>query len=268
MATLKRGMRGDEVAVLQRLLATRGFSPGRVDGDFGPGTDAAVRAFQASEGLLVDGVVGARTLAALGISDIQPDPPLDRGAVTAALVLPMFPGCRPANVEANLPHVLDGLAGAGLLERTMVLMALATIRAESAGFVPIDEGKSRYNTSPGGLPFDLYDNRRDIGNRGPRDGPSFKGRGYIQLTGRSNYERIGRKLGLGDGLVERPDRANDPAIAGQILACFLGEQERRIKEAVLAKDLRAARRAVNGGSHGITAFTDAFRTGDRLLPPA
>jgi len=268
MATLKRGMQGEEVATLQRRLVARGFSPGRIDGDFGPGTDAAVRAFQASEGLLVDGVVGARTLAAIETVDILPDPPLDRRAVTAALVLPMFPGCRPANIEANLPHVLDGLAGAGLLERPMLLMALATIRAESAGFVPIDEGRSRFNSSPGGEPFDLYDNRRDLGNRGPRDGDSFKGRGYIQLTGRSNYERIGRKLGLGDELVQRPERANDPAIAGRILACFLGEQERRIKEALLARDLRAARRLVNGGSHGITVFTEAYRTGDRLLPPA
>ena len=43
-------------------------------------------------------------------------------------------------------------------------MALATIKAESAGFAPISEGKSKWNTSQGGEPFDLYDFRTDIGN--------------------------------------------------------------------------------------------------------
>ena len=36
----------------------------------------------------------------------------------------------------------------------MVLMALATIRAETESFEPISEGKSKFNTSPGGRPFD------------------------------------------------------------------------------------------------------------------
>ena len=54
-------------------------------------------------------------------------------------------------------------------------MAIATIRAETAGFEPISEFKSRFNTSPQGHPFDLYDSRKDLGNCGAPDGTNFKG---------------------------------------------------------------------------------------------
>jgi len=59
---LRRGDAGKAVRKLQRSL---GFSGGDVDGMFGPATQRSVRSFQNSRGLLVDGVVGRNTLAAL-----------------------------------------------------------------------------------------------------------------------------------------------------------------------------------------------------------
>jgi GH24 family phage-related lysozyme (muramidase) len=56
---------GDAVSRLQQLLVGAGFDPGPVDGMFGSGTEAAVRAFQAAKGLDVDGVVGSQTWSAL-----------------------------------------------------------------------------------------------------------------------------------------------------------------------------------------------------------
>jgi peptidoglycan L-alanyl-D-glutamate endopeptidase CwlK len=152
-----------------------------------------------------------------------------------------------------------------LVDKPMVLMALATIRAETEGFEPISESQSRFNTSPDGHPFDLYDHRRDLGNIRPCDGEMFKGRGFIQLTGRANYQRYSAALGLGRQLVDRPDLANDPAIAAQLLSIFLKAKERAIKEALLEKDLKLARKLVNGGSHGLERFTEAFTIGETLL---
>jgi peptidoglycan L-alanyl-D-glutamate endopeptidase CwlK len=267
MQPLRLNSSGAEVSRLQERLKELGFNPGNIDGEFGTGTEAAVIAFQRSEGLLADGVVGTNTLRALSFepdaSAVAAESVMPK--VTVAIVSQMFPQTPLDNIKKHLPFVLKALEERDLTDRGMVLMALATIRAETAGFVPIDEGKSRFNTSPGGKPFDLYDHRKDLGNRGPNDGADFKGRGFIQLTGRSNYETIGKTLKL--DLAGNPAQANKPDVAARILALFLKNKERQIKEALLEDDLRQARRLVNGGSHGLVQFTEAFRIGERLLPP-
>lgn len=62
---LRLGARNESVSSLQQLLKDRGFSV-TVDGAFGAGTLAAVKAFQASKGLTSDGIVGPQTWGALG----------------------------------------------------------------------------------------------------------------------------------------------------------------------------------------------------------
>ncbi|HZI20056.1 MAG TPA: peptidoglycan-binding protein [Pyrinomonadaceae bacterium] len=267
MQTLKLGSEGADVVKLQERLKALGFNPGRVDGDFGPGTEAAVIAFQRSEELLADGVVGVRTLKALGFEP-APEAVLTASAVqnvSVGVVSRMFPHTPLDNIKKNLPFVLEALEECGLTDKRMVLMALATVRAETESFRPIDEGKSRFNTSPGGRPFDLYDRRKDLGNQGPPDGSTFKGRGYIQLTGRENYRVIGSDIGMGRQLLDDPALANKPDVAAKVLAFFLKRKERAIKEALAAGDLRTARKLVNGGSHGLDRFVESYRIGDALL---
>lgn len=65
MNTLRLHSSGPEVKALQNLLKEAGFNPGPMDGEFGPGTEQAVKAFQKSEGLLDDGIAGPRTISAL-----------------------------------------------------------------------------------------------------------------------------------------------------------------------------------------------------------
>src|SRR3954452_23519685 len=65
MPVLKQGSSGPDVQDLQQKLKDLGFDPNGVDGNFGPGTKAAVVAFQQSKGLQADGLAGPATLAAL-----------------------------------------------------------------------------------------------------------------------------------------------------------------------------------------------------------
>jgi len=64
-APLKPGDNGDQVKVLQTALEKLGYSPGKIDGDYGPSTTAAVKQFQEANGLEADGVVGPKTREAL-----------------------------------------------------------------------------------------------------------------------------------------------------------------------------------------------------------
>lgn len=264
MPVLQEGSSGPEVVALQTKLHELGFSPGRLDGRFDLATRAAVLAFQKSAGLLADGVAGPRTQGALGLVTDSSLPSVLSG-VTVPMVTKMFPHIPVENIHANLPFVLAALGKKELADKPMVLMALAMVRAETESFVPISEGISPFNTSPGGHPFDLYDYRKDLGNAGRGDGEKFKGRGFIQLTGRANYQQYSAALGLGQQLAENPEWANAPDIAAELLASFLKEKERAIKEALLEKDLKLARTLVNGGSHGLERFAETFNIGTVLI---
>ena len=284
MPVLKRGSRGPDVLTLQTTLKQLGFDPNGVDGTFGPGTQAAVIAFQKAKGLTPDGICGPNTMAALqsnaAVAGANVSGATATAAVAAATATPtslppcnptdsqvskMFPGVPIKNIETNLPFVIQALRDAGLGDKDMVLMALATIKAETGNFTPLSEFQSKFNTAPGGPPFGLYDNRKDLGNQGPPDGSSFKGRGYIQLTGRSNYQIHGAAIGLGNQLITNPALANQPDIAAKLLASFLKSKEAKIRAALKQNNLKTARKLVNGGSHGLDQFTQAFNIGKSVI---
>lgn len=71
---LRRGSKGQDVRQVQERLIALGFLDDVADGDFGPKTEAAVKAFQGSRGLGVDGVVGPQTSAALSSGGSTPRP--------------------------------------------------------------------------------------------------------------------------------------------------------------------------------------------------
>src|SRR5512141_248158 len=105
---LKEGSTGRAVAKLQARLKKVGFNPGRVDGDFGPATKAALIGFQKSAGLLADGIAGPRTLGALGLVTNDKLPSVIPG-LTVTMVSKMFPVTPVDNIRDNLPFVLQGL---------------------------------------------------------------------------------------------------------------------------------------------------------------
>ena len=176
-------------------------------------------------------------------------------SVSPKALYPVFPGARRSVIDAHWPIIANALRDDRLEAPLIVAYALGTIAAESAGFVPVSEGVSKYNTRV--TPFDLYENRASLGNTRAGDGPKFKGRGFIQLTGRANYARVSDRLGV--DLLANPEQANEPRIAARILAMFIADREPRILNALQARDYAAARKVVNGGAHGLNRFTSAFK---------
>jgi putative chitinase len=104
-----------------------------------------------------------------------------------------------------------------------------------------------------------YNGRTDLGNTQPGDGPRFKGRGLLQITGRANYDRYGKALGV--DLVNNPTQAAEPALSLKI-ACEYWK-DRNINAACDRDDAQAVTRIVNGGLNGLSdriAFTQKAKT--------
>ena len=88
MQRLQRGSSGAAVAEVQQRLNEQGADPQLdVDGEFGPLTEAAVKAFQSSHGLESDGIVGPLTAAALGI-EAPTEPTEPAGNLTDFVLIP------------------------------------------------------------------------------------------------------------------------------------------------------------------------------------
>ncbi|MGC1549077.1 MAG: peptidoglycan-binding domain-containing protein [Rhodanobacter sp.] len=112
--TLRQGMRGEDVDMLQSQLAQLGYTDARdrplhPDGDFGPTTHAAMQAFQRNHGLVADGVAGPATRAAVGQavqmtmpSIAQPNAPYLRDA-EASDTLSAYRAFAPSNVPGLVP---------------------------------------------------------------------------------------------------------------------------------------------------------------------
>lgn len=164
--------------------------------------------------------------------------------------------------------VLMAMDEQGLATKPMLLMAIATIAAETGNFdITIREYVSQYNTSPEGRAkghfFDLYDNRADLGNTGEPDGMKYRGGGAIQLTGRFNYREIGKQMGL--PLEDNPELISHPIVSARALALFIKNKEDKIGFALANSDYRMARKLVNGGNHGLERFQAAYLNGLKII---
>jgi hypothetical protein len=266
---LIRGSQGAAVRQLRKLLAqqlgddVQGFGALGTGAELDADVEAAVRRWQAGVGLVADGVVGPYCQMVLGMRE----PGELALTLDLASVRRLFPATKPANIARYLPYVAAALRVFGLSDRSMICAALGTIRAESEGFVPIAELPSQLNTPPGAPAFSAYeDPQKRLGNTQPGDGARFKGRGFVQLTGRANYEKYGQALGL--DLVANADLANAPEVAALLLARFLADRADAMRQALAQGSFAAARKLVNGGTHGLERFKEVFTLADAVWPLA
>ena len=147
------------------------------------------------------------------------------------------------NVRQYWPEIAASLKKRGITSTNAVIAVLATIEVEVGNFKPIREYASG----------EAYEGRASLGNTQPGDGVRYKGRGFIQLTGRDNYTTYGKKLGV--DLVGNPDLALDPKISAEVLAEYFVRRD--IPAMADRGDWEAVRKAVNGGLKGWNAFIGA-----------
>lgn len=93
---------------------------------------------------------------------------------------------------------------------------------------------------------EAYEGRSDLGNSQPGDGVRFKGRGLIQITGRSNYKSCGDALGL--DLINDPALLEEPVNACRSAAWFW--HSRKLNDLADAGDFRLITKRINGGYNG------------------
>lgn len=131
------------------------------------------------------------------------------------------------------------------LDPRLLAGLLATVATECHFRCIEERGNAAY--------FAKYDGRKDLGNVQPGDGARFKGRGFIQLTGRANYAKYGQKLGI--DLVGKPELALDPATAAKILLIYFIDHGCTTWS--LRGNWRKVRKLVNGGLNGFADFQES-----------
>ena len=106
-----------------------------------------------------------------------------------------------------------------------------------------------------------YEGRKDLGNVLPGDGVRFRGRGLIQVTGRSNYAACGKALGL--DLLAQPALLEQTVNACRSAGWFW--QSRGLNALADSGDQVAVTRRINGGTNGLTERLAYFKVAQKVL---
>lgn len=121
-----------------------------------------------------------------------------------------------ANIETSLPLLFDAMAKHKIDKPQGIIATLATVASE-CDFLPVNEyGGEAYFIK---MYFQRERTREALGNLTAEDAVKFHGRGFVQLTGRHNYEKYGKKIGI--DLLKNPEKANEPGVAAQLLCVYL-----------------------------------------------
>jgi putative chitinase len=223
MSTLRRGDQGPLVTKLQEKL---GVDP---IGKFGPKTEAALIAWQKANGLQADGIAGPFTLAKLGIETIAQSVAAPVVQAAPAVEIPSNSGFKLHNLKGHIPDAViaqipDTAARFGITTPLRLAHFLAQCGHESGGFKAVRENLNysakglmgifkkyfpnaklalQYERKPEKIASLVYGNRMGNGPESSMDGFTYRGRGYIQLTGKSNYSLFDKTVP--EDIVANPD---------------------------------------------------------------
>lgn len=135
---------------------------------------------------------------------------------------------------------------------------LAQIGHESGG---LRYSKEIWGPTPAQL---RYEGRADLGNTTPGDGSKYRGRGFIQITGRNNYTEAGKALRL--DLVNHPEILEEPDMCALSAAWWWSAHglNEMADDTSLASFTQITRR-INGGLNGLADRVDLWLTAKRVL---
>ncbi len=238
----------DQVKELQKEL---GFAPTQIDGKFGAMTDAAVRRFQQNNGLLVDGIVGGQTWSTLLGEPVEVFSHRPKGTFDIDKIVASIPQAVIRRyARDSVPLILDECKASGVVNKKQIAYILATAQHESHLGRWMEEFASGW----------LYEGLANLGNTESGDGPKYKGRGFVQLTGRRNYTFWTSRLGI--DLVNRPEKAKEFPVAAKILVQGMRDGTFTGKKLsdYLGDDFVNARRIVNNTDRArlIAAIAEEF----------
>ena len=113
-------------------------------------------------------------------------------------------------------------------------------------FPTVTDGQN-YERNPQKIANKVYANRMGNGDEESGEGFAYRGRGLIQLTGKSNYEACGEAIGV--DLVSNPDLVATPEYAALSAGWFWDKNN--LNKFADANDMEGLTKKINGGTHGI-----------------
>jgi putative chitinase len=214
---LKIGSNGEDVKKLQAKLGLT------ADGIFGNGTAAKVKEWQAANGLTADGIVGDGTWSKMFGATTQQSQVIKEDVVipvSSEFKLQNLKGHVPDAVIAQIPETAKKF---NITNPLRLAHFLAQCGHESGGFKAVSENVNysadglkkifpkyfhgnlaeSYARQPEKIASRVYGGRMGNGDESTGEGFKFRGRGYIQLTGKQNYTNFAKFIG--EDTVSNPD---------------------------------------------------------------
>jgi putative chitinase len=261
---LKIGSKGENVKNLQIKL---GLKP---DGSFGPVTEKAVKDWQTKNGLTPDGIVNDDILIKLGLLTSNNEININK-----------LKGIIPDNVFSQLPDLIEKYGATTPLRLSHFLSQCAH---ESGNFRAVEEnlnyssdglkkvfGKyfpgnlsESYAKKPEKIASRVYGNRMGNGDEITQEGFKYRGRGYIQLTGKSNYVNFTKFIG--EDCVSNPDLVSKKYPLVSAAYFFNRNSLWEICDKGFSDDVvKQLTKRINGGTNGLADRQKKFKEYYNLL---
>lgn len=273
---LKNGSKGDDVKKLQEKLGIN------ADGDFGTKTEDAVKSFQTKNGLTPDGIVGPKTWETIMGKSVlvdSPQTPVQPISQFSGLNLDKLKGHIPDAVISQIPET----AAKFKIDTALKLAHfLAQCGHESGGFKVVNENLNysadglkkifpkyfpgnlaeSYARNPEKIAAKVYGGRMGNGDETTKEGWKFRGRGYIQLTGKNNYSEFGKAIN--EDVTSNPDIV---ASKYPLLSAAWFFSKNCLHKCVDASDacVTSVTKCVNGGTIGLPDRLKHFKEYYSLL---